>query len=328
MSAPDVTFETVTSGDVKLRVAVRGEGPLVVLVHGWPELWTAWRHQIGPLADAGYRVAALDMRGYGGSDKPHETRAYTMRLLAGDVRAVLDHFGEKQAVLVGHDWGAPIVHTAAVLFPERVRAVVGLSVPFTPRGDVPPMTMWNRLYSMSFFYQAYFQDEGEAEAELEADVKDALKKIYVLFSADVSREMLNVFGRKKAIDKMLSGLPEPPLPPWLDEAHLDATAAAFEAGGFRGPLSRYRCQNHDWKALPELDGARLTVPAAFIAGSHDPIRWLVPGEDAYADPGAHADDFRGATIIEGEGHFIMQEAPEAVTEALLAFLKALETIKA
>ncbi len=285
MSLPHVTFETVAAGDVSLRVATCGEGPLVVLVHGWPELWTCWRHQIGPLADAGYRVAALEQRGYGGSDKPHDTAAYRMRLLTDDVLAVLDHFGEQQAVLVGHDWGAPIVHTTAVLHPGRVRAVAGLSVPFAPRGDVAPMTMWNRLYPMSFFYQSYFQDEGDAEAELEADVKEALKTIYVLFSADAPHAMLVAFGRKKAIHRMLDGLPPvEQLPDWLDDVHLTQTAAAFEAGGFRGPLSRYRCQDRDWEELTELEGAKL---------------------------------------IAGEGHFIMQEAPEAVTEALLMFLRGL-----
>lgn len=324
MTLPDVTFATVTSGDVRLRAALVGEGPLVVLVHGWPELWTSWRHQMAPLAAAGFRVAALDVRGYGGSDKPEETLAYRMRSLVDDVLAVLDHLDEERAVVVGHDWGAPIVHTTAVLHPGRVRGVAGLSVPFAPRGDEPPMARWLRLYPMSFFYQTYFLDEGKAEAELEEDVLAALRKIYFLFSGDATPQVLVPYSRKKAFHRMLAGLPDPdPLPAWLDEDHLQATARAFETGGFRGPLSRYRCQDHDWEDLLELDGARVTVPSTFIAGDRDPVRWMIPGEDAYADPGAFCDDFRGTTLIAGEGHFIQQEAPVAVTEALLAFLRGL-----
>jgi pimeloyl-ACP methyl ester carboxylesterase len=316
---PDDATERIEANGVELRVAVEGEGPLVILVHGWPELWYSWRHQMGPLAAAGYRVVAPDVRGYGESDKPHAVESYDMRSLTGDVVGLIDAFGEDDAVLIGHDWGAPICWHTALLHPERVRAVAGLSVPFLPRRPVSPIDLYRQLYAGRFFYQLYFQEEGRAEAELEADVRTSLRKIYYAVSGDSDGGLGG--ADKPASAGILDGMVDPEVfPAWLSDDDLDYYTEAFERGGFRGPLNRYRCQQRDWEDLAELTGARVGQPSFFVAGSRDPVRDFVPGMDLYAEPGAYCDDFRGKLIIEGKGHWIQQEAPSAVTEALLGFL--------
>src|SRR5262252_4998693 len=166
-------FVTVRNGPISLNVAAKGEGPLILCVHGWPELWYSWRHQIEHFAAKGFKVAALDVRGYGGSSKPGEIAAYSMRQLTADVAAVIDQLAGGQAILFGHDWGAPIVWDTALLHPEKVRAVAGLSVPYGPRGEASILDFWRTLYAGRFFYQLYFQAEGVAEAELEADIPSA-----------------------------------------------------------------------------------------------------------------------------------------------------------
>ena len=317
----DVDLLHIPTNGITLRVASAGQGPLVILVHGWPELWYSWRHQLPPLADAGYRVVAPDVRGYGGSDKPYAVEAYTMQTITADIVGLIEALGERQAILIGHDWGAPICWTSAVLYPERVRAVAGLSVPFFRRGPVSSIERFKTLYAGKFFYQLYFQEEGVAEAEFEADVRTALRKIYFSASGDASDSSRALRFNKAPDAKMLDGLPDPdPFPAWLSAADLDYFTEAFSQGGFRGPLNRYRCQQRDWEQLPQLSEATITPPSCFIAGSRDPVRQFMPGVDLYANPGRFCADFRGAVIVEGEGHWVQQEAPQAVTQALLDFL--------
>lgn len=322
--ADTFSLENFTTNGITVRAAVEGEGPLVVLVHGFPELWYSWRHQIRALADAGFRVVAPDVRGYGGSDKPASVEAYDMVQLTADVIGLIDALGEQQAVLVGHDWGAPIVWNTAFLHPQRVSAVAGLSVPPGRRGEVPNIERWREVYAGRFFYQLYFQQEGVAEAEFEADVRGALRKVFYFASGDAPAADLERAAAKGPEAKFLEGMTDPEiLPEWLTEADLDYFAGNFSAGGFRGPLNRYRAQQRDWEILPELSGLTIGQPSCFIAGSRDLVRSFVPGVDPYANPGALCTDFRGATIIEGEGHWVQQEAPEAVNRALIEFLGAL-----
>jgi pimeloyl-ACP methyl ester carboxylesterase len=321
--APDHALKHVEVNGITLRVAVEGEGPLVILVHGWPELWYSWRQQITPLAAAGYRVVAPDVRGYGGSDKPHEVEAYDMRTMTADVVGLIDAFGAEDAVLIGHDWGAPICWHTALLHADRVSAVAALSVPFLPRREVSPIDLYRTIYAGRFFYQLYFQEEGVAEAELEADVRSALRKIYFSASGDPRAGGLHATDKAPSAG-LLEGLADPDrFPAWLSGEDLDYYVDAFEQGGFRGPLNRYRCQHSDWEDLTELAGARIGQPSFFVAGARDPVRSFVPGMDLYAEPGAMCDDFRGRVLIDGKGHWIQQEAPAEVTEALLRFLRAL-----
>ena len=164
------TFVTVRNGDIDIRVATLGDGPLIVCVHGWPELWYSWRHQMTHFAQRGFRVAALDVRGYGGSSKPSDIAKYTMAELTGDVAAVIDDLGNGSAIVFGHDWGAPIAYNTARLHPDKVSAVAGLSVPYAPIGENNPLDMWRDAYADTFFYQTYICDEpGVAEAEVSLD---------------------------------------------------------------------------------------------------------------------------------------------------------------
>ncbi len=317
-------FVTVRNGDIDLNVAVEGEGPLILCVHGWPELWYSWRHQIAYFSARGYKVAAMDVRGYGDSTKPQPVAAYTLRELASDVAAVVDALGGGKAILFGHDWGAPVVWTTSVLHPERITAVAGLSVPYMPSAGGPPLPeIMKEIYAGRFFYQVYFQNEGVPEAELDADPRVSLRKIYYALSGDAP---LNTWIAEKPADaKLLDGMVDPdPYPAWMSEADLDVYAEAYAKGGFRAPINRYRAQYIDAVELSSaLAGRLVTQPATFIGGERDAVRAFFPGMDLYAEPGAACADFRGATIIPRAGHWVQQEAPAETNAALENFLKGL-----
>ena len=315
-------FQTIRTNGVNLRCVVEGDGPLVLMIHGWPESWYSWRHQIGPVRDAGYRVVVPDVRGYGGSDAPEAVEAYDMESLVGDVLGLIDHFGEKQAILFGHDWGAPVVWNTTALHPDRVKAVAALSVPYSPRGKISSIALWRQIYAGRFFYQIYFQEPGPAEAEFEADIRTALRKIYFSGSGDAPK---GLFRADKSPDaRMLDDLSDPSvLPKWLTEQDLDYYVSQFRKSGFRGPLNRYRNQDRDWERLTSLGGARITRPACFIAGSRDGVLRFVPNVDLVENMKRWVDDLRVCEIIDGAGHWIQQERSERVTALLLAFLATL-----
>ena len=313
------TLTELQTNGITVRAAVEGDGPLVMMVHGWPELWYSWRHQIKPIAAAGYRVIVPDVRGYGGSDKPYPVEAYDMATMMADVVGLIDTMGEDQAILIGHDWGAPICWNTATLHPERVAAVAGLSVPHRKRGSVPAIQLWRQIYKDQFFYQLYFQDEGVAERELEADVRVALRKIY--YSVSGNAPSLDTWVKRPPTATFLEAFTDPdPFPAWMTSDDLDYFVANFAASGFRGPLNRYRNQERDFANLPDMGVQPVQQPSCFIAGSKDVVRRFVPGMDLYADAGAHCADFRFSCIIEGAGHWVQQEAPGEVNEALLRFL--------
>jgi pimeloyl-ACP methyl ester carboxylesterase len=314
-------FVTVRNGDIALNVAIEGSGPLILCVHGWPELWYSWRHQISHFAARGYTVAALDVRGYGGSSRPYEIAAYTLKNLSSDVAAVAAALGGK-AILFGHDWGAPIAWTTSVLYPQIITAVAGLSVPYIPPADAPFTDMAQQIYGDRFFYQTYFQAEGVAETELEADIPTGLRKVYFALSGNAP---LNKWLEHKPADaKLLDGMEDPkPYPAWMSDADLKVYADAFSASGFRGPINRYRAQRLDPAELKDIAGKPVTQPAFFVAGERDPVRAFIPGMDLYADPGAACSDFRGSVIIPGIGHWVQQEAPGETNAALETFLKGL-----
>jgi pimeloyl-ACP methyl ester carboxylesterase len=316
------TLTTLHTNGIAVRAAVEGQGPLVLMVHGWPELWYSWRHQIKPIAAAGYRVVVPDVRGYGGSDKPYPVEAYDMGTMMADVIGLIDALGEEQAILIGHDWGAPICWNTAALHPERVAAVAGLSVPYRKRPPVPPIDIWRQLYKDKFFYQLYFQEEGVAEKELEANVRVSLRKIYYAISGDAPS--LASWLQRPPTATLLEAFIDPdPFPSWLTADDLDYYVENFAASGFRGPLNRYRNQTRDFMNLPGMGVKPVHQPSCFIAGSKDVVRYFVPGLDLYAAPGGNCTDLRVTAIIEGAGHWVQQEAPAAVNAALLRFLQGL-----
>jgi len=310
----------VDNGDVTLRVEVTGDGPVILCVPGWPELGSSWRHQVAHFAERGHRVATLDVRGYGGSSAPDEVERYTLCELAGDVAAVAAALDDEPVVLFGHDWGAPITWTTAVRHPDRVRAVAGLSVPYSPPMALSLLDVIDQVYADRFFYMSYFQTPGVAEAAFEADLRAALKRIYFSISGDAPVNAL-LFDAPRDAD-MLSRLPEPPEGPlsFLPDADLDRMVTTFERTGMTGAFNRYRAIPFDVETSEELIGATVDQPSYFIAGTRDPVRAMLPGGDLYADPGASCTDFRGSSLIEAAGHWVQQEAPAAVNEALDGFL--------
>ena len=315
-------FTTVQNGNIALHVAVEGEGPLILCVHGWPEFWFSWRSQMKHFSARGFRIAAMDVRGYGDSSKPTDIASYTMRNLTGDVAAVIDELGGGSAILFGHDWGAPIVWNTALLHASKVTAVAGLSVPYVPRGPVPTLKLIEKLYAGRFFYQLYFQQVGVGEAELEADVPTALRKIYFACSGDAPLDAFLI--EKPPTAGLLDGLVDPdPAPPWMKENELEVYIDTFRSGGFRGPLNRYRAQTIDFEELASYEGKPITQPSFFVGGERDPVRHFIPGRDMYERPGAACADFRGSVIIPRAGHWLQQEAPDLTNQALSSFIDQL-----
>ena len=308
---------------IKIYAKEIGEGPLVIMVHGWPESWYSWRHQLKPIADLGYKVLAIDVRGYGQSSKPYEVEHYDMLSLVGDIINIINAEDKENAILIGHDWGAPICWTAAALHPEKIRAVIGLSVPHARRGDVSNSELWRKIYKDNFFYQTYFEKEGVAEEELERDIGISLRKIYYWISAEGHDAKVRTnFDKDSAL---LDGLIDPePFPNWLTKEDLNFYINEFKNSGFRGPINRYRNQDRDWENIPELSDLKIEVPSFFIGGGKDSVRKFIKGYDFYENPGKHCNDFYGKLIIDQAGHWVQQEAPIETTKGITDFLKKLE----
>jgi len=312
-----ITDGVVQTNGLKLHVAEAGQGPLVLLLHGWPESSYSWRHQLPALAAAGYHAVAPDIRGYGQSDKPNAVEAYRMSALLDDVTGLMDAFGERSAVLVGHDWGAAMAWTFAALRPERARAVVGLSVPHLGRAPMPPTQLFKTIFDGQWFYVLYFQEPGVAEAELEADVPKTLRAI---FTGDALDPMSAVNRTKRLDDGLLTGIDVPEsLPTWLTEGDFSHYCREIAASGFRGGLNRYRNMDRDWEELPALATAKVVQPALFIVGERDPGRSIAPIDQMTQ----LVPNLKEVCVVPGAGHWLQQECPAEVNAALLTFLQAL-----
>lgn len=319
----NIQLQSIETNGITLQVAVAGKGPLCILVHGWPELWISWRHQIQALVQAGYRVAAPDVRGYGGSDRPPQVEAYEMPTIVADIVGLMDALGEEQAILIGHDWGAPIVYYASLLHPDRVRAVVGMSVPHMGQGPMPPTELFASLYEDRFFYMLYFQQPEVPEAEFEADIPDALRKIFYYACGEVSQEVRRSVRKRTSNSGYLEGMSYPePFPAFLSPEELDEYAQAFAESGFRGSLNRYRCLDRDYEQLSYLNDTKISQPALFIAGEHDSVLRYVPGMDMLELMSENFERLQDKIIIPGAGHWVQQEKPAEVNQALLEFLEA------
>jgi pimeloyl-ACP methyl ester carboxylesterase len=316
----EIKHRTIKTNGINMHIAEAGEGPLVLMLHGFPELWYSYRHQIPALAEAGYHAVAPDIRGYGQSDAPQAIEAYAMKEHLADALGILDALGAETAVVVGHDWGAPMAWNSAVLYPERYRAVVGLSVPFLQRSPAPPMQLFKTIFKDNFFYMLYFQEPGVAEAELEADPRRSMRTFLYAASGDDTNPGSGMAGKKKG-DQFLTGMSNPgTLPAWITEADVDYYGNEFKRTGFRGGLNRYRNMDRDWAELPQLEGAKVTQPALFIGGSKDGVLAFT-SMDAMK---ANVANLRDLIMLEGAGHWTQQERPKEVNEALIKFLKSLD----
>jgi len=313
-------LQTLSVNGIQMRVATQGRGPLVVMCHGFPELWCSWRPQMAALAGAGWRVAAPDMRGYGGTDAPSDPAQCTMLHHVGDLVGLVHALGETQAVIVGHDWGAPAAWTAALLRPDMFRAVAGLSVPYSPPGPMDLLSALERM-GVRTFYMQYFQAPGVAEAELEADVAATMRRLTFSLSGDGAGGVATVLAPGKGF---LHNTQDPAaMPPWVDAGDLAYTVAEFQRTGFRGGLNWYRSVRLSWELMAPWRGAVIQQPSLFIGGDRDDVLKF-PNSRASIDKfGQTLPGLRGCHILQGAGHWVQRERPAAVNELLLAFLRGL-----
>lgn len=316
---------SIPTNGIQLRGVILGSGPLVLLVHGFPEGWHSWRHQLQPIADAGFTACAVDVRGYGGSDKPAAAADYALAQITADIAGAAAHLQpEAPAILIGHDWGAPIVWNTALAYPQQVSAVAGLSIPWTGIAKEPFLVPIHAAFTARgrFFYQVYFQDEGVAEAELQADVRATLRKFIYALSGDAPD---GTWPKNKPHGaKLLDGLPDPqPFPAWWTQADEDHAVAEFQRSGFLGPLHRYRNDTRDFEWQQQFRGRQISQPSLFIGGERDLALRMLPGvrpEDLMAP---HLPGLRGVHMLPGIGHWTQQEAPAQVNALLLDWLRGL-----
>jgi pimeloyl-ACP methyl ester carboxylesterase len=324
----DVRHRTVETNGIRMHVAEQGDGPLVLLCHGFPESWYSWRHQLAALAAAGFHAVAPDMRGYGQTEQPAEIDQYTLLHLVGDMVGLVDALGGGAAVIAGHDWGAPVAWHAALLRPDRFRAVIGLSVPFRPRGSVRPSTAMPQTDD-AVFYQLYFQAPGVAEAELSRDVRSSIRRVLYAASGE-GRQAGAGLGDPAAIGMVpraggfLSHTAEPPAPPtWLTEADVDFYTGEFTRAGFRGGLNWYRNIDRNWELLAPYAGARVMVPALYVAGDRDLVVHFRGMDQLLPNLKKFVPELRRTIMLPGCGHWTQQERPKEVNDAMIAFLNTL-----
>ena len=314
---PNINQRRVETNGISLNIAEQGEGPLVLMLHGFPESWYSWRHQFSALAEAGYHAVAPDMRGYGESDKPFEIEAYNQVEVVNDIIGLIPALGYETAVVFGHDWGAPTAWSCALNHPDKVSAVGALSVPFRPRGDSPPLATLKAIFKDRFFYQLYFQEPGKAEAELEKDPALTIRKFYHMASGEMNTSLLS---EKSADADLLSDLPDPgtKMGPWISEEDVSFYANEFRQSGFRGPLSYYRNMDLTWE-LTKDSPRQISQPALFVAGERDGV--ILMAADALKELDKHVTDLRVNKLIPKIGHWTQQEAPDEVNQALIQFLE-------
>ena len=317
----EVSLQTLPLNGIHIRVAVQGRGPLVLLCHGFPESWCSWRHQLAALASAGYRAVAPDMRGYGGTDAPLDVASYTMLHHVGDMTELVHALGETQAVIVGHDWGAPVAWSAALLRPDIFRAVVGLSVPFSPPSGVNLLDALEKQ-GIKTFYMQYFQTPGVAESELDADPEATLRRLAYSMSGDGPGRV--VAGVLAPGAGFLDNTVEPDvLPAWLDRENLAYVAREFSRTGFRGGLNWYRSMALSTQLLAPWRGAIIHQPSLFVAGARDDVLKFPSARSQIDHFPTTLPGLRGCHILDGAGHWIQRERAAAVNELLVAFLGGL-----
>jgi pimeloyl-ACP methyl ester carboxylesterase len=319
---------TVETNGIRMHIAEQGDGPLVILCHGFPESWYAWRHQLSALALAGFRAVAPDMRGYGRTDAPQAIDQYTLLHLVGDMVGLLDALGAETAIIAGHDWGAPVAWHAALLRPDRFQGAIGLSVPFLPRGQVYPSRTPPQTDDL-IFYQQYFQEPGVAEADFERDVRFSVRSILYGISGNVmSPEILRTAGDNVAMVSRKAGFNEgrtnpASLPAWVTEADVDFLAGEFTRSGFRGGLNWYRNIDRNWQLLSGFAGAKLTVPALYIVGDSDLVLAFNGMDRVVSSLSESAPKLRRTLVLPECGHWTQQEQPTEVSDAIIDFARSL-----
>ena len=315
----EISHRTIPANGIEMHVAEAGEGPLVLMCHGWPELWYSWRHQLVALAEAGFRAVAPDMRGFGQTSAPQDVAAYTILHNVGDMVALADALGEKRALIVGHDWGAPVAWHCALLRPDLFPAVVAMSVPHRRRGPLPPLDTLRKAGKSDYYY-LYFQEQA-AEDEFARDARYTLARILYIGAGDTPRDdKMSMY-----VDRQRGFLGKPggtvPLPPWLTERDIDVFATAYQRSGFRGGLNWYRNIDRNWELTAPWRAAKITQPALFIAGTRDAVITGSIGQRALDEMDHVVPNLTRKILLDGAGHWIQQERTTEVNAALIEFAR-------
>lgn len=316
-----INHRTVQTNGINMHITEQGQGPLVILCHGFPELGYSWRHQLPALADAGFRVVAPDQRGYGKTDRPEEIEEYNIFNLVGDIVGLVHALGEEKAIIMGHDWGAPVAFNSTLLRPDIFYALALLSVPYSPRAwnSPRPTDAMKVMAGDRQFYILYFQEPGVAEAEMEKNVRETMiKTLYAASGDPAPDERWNFLTEKD--QGFTEAIPVPDkLPSWLTEADVDVFTENFENTGFRGGINWYRNIDRNWEKTPFLSEAKIHQPSIFIAGELDAV--IVMSGPAYENLESAMPNLTKKVLIPGAGHWVQQERPEEVNDLLIEFLK-------
>jgi pimeloyl-ACP methyl ester carboxylesterase len=313
----------VETNGINMHITEQGEGPLVILCHGFPELGYSWRHQLPALAEAGFHAVAPDQRGYGRTDQPEDIEAYNIFHLVGDIVGLIHALGEERAVIAGHDWGAPVAWNSALLRPDIFRALVLLSVPYRSGAwsTRPPTEGMKLRAGDKEFYQLYFQEPGKAERELEADVRQSMLMFLYTLAGDPPPEKRWRFFFEKSERFIDTGTVPDSLPAWLTGQDLDFFAAEFERTGFRGGLNWYRNIDRNWELNSFLNGAKITQPTLFAAGELDGV--IAMSGSGYEKLEESIPNLKKKVLIPGAGHWIQQERPDEINRLLVEFINSL-----
>ena len=316
-----VTFRYIKVNGIRMRVAEAGNsGPLVLLAHGWPESWYSWRHQLKYLSDSGYRVVAPDMRGYGDTDAPSEVDDYNIEKVAADMIGILDYLGEEKAVMVGHDWGAIVAWQTVQFYPDRFDGLIAMSVPFAGRQERSPMVEWKETFGDNFYYILYHNEpNGVAELEYDSNPRELLSRLYL--SPRSPRDPPVITDPSSSAGGWIGRLGAPKsLPSWLSASDLNYFVSEFERAGFRGGVNYYRNFHRNWELTESLKDARIDIPTLFIAGERDVV---IGGASEARLRGAMSrvvNDLREVILVPEVGHWVQQEAPDVVNQAMSDFL--------
>ena len=314
----------IQTDGLRQHILEAGTGPLVLLIHGFPELGISWRAQVDALAEAGFHAVAPDMRGYGSTEKPEDVAAFSILHLVGDMVDLVRALGETSCVVVGHDWGAPVAWHCALTRPDLFTAVAGLSVPFQPRRPRGPptaaMAALSKRAGLGDLYINRFQPADAHEA-FDADPATALRKMFHAYDGATPDGRQSTGFMPDGVSLLDSIADDATRPPWMSQDHFQEYVDAFTAGGFDGPLNWYRCLDLNWSLTAHLQDVRIRVPAAFMVGERDPVRHYAGAHEAGLKD--WATDLRIQTVVPGAGHWIQQERPEVVNAFLTGFLKGL-----
>ncbi|KAK8654352.1 hypothetical protein V6N13_128321 [Hibiscus sabdariffa] len=311
-----IQHTTVSTNGINMHVASIGSGPVILFLHGFPELWYSWRHQLLSLSSLGYRCLAPDLRGYGDTDAPTSAASYTSFHIVGDLVGLLDALGVESVYLVGHDWGAMIAWSFCQFRPDRIKALVNLSVAYPPRSPlVKPVEGFRALFGDDY-YICRFQEPGEIEDHF---AQLGTGKLFKLFLTSRDPQPFRI-----SKETGLRGWPDPPpLPSWISEQDIDYFANKFNQTGFTGGLNYYRALNLSWELTAPWTGSEIKVPVKFIVGDLD-ITYHIPGVKEYIHGGGFKKDvpfLQEVVVMEGAGHFINQEKPEEISMHIHDFIK-------